>query len=211
PACAAGRIRAPRTETRRAAPSAAEVDEAGHAAGDGLAGGDAGRLDAEEGDEPRRAVRPRPLDDEGAERLAAALALAADAGVVRLEIVVADDGQVTPQRRAEARRLGRIDVVADAIDVLDVRPGEELAAEIERDVDAEAGVDRRGVDEPAGDARVARRDAEIVALAQPLLVAERAHVDAGERGHARRVEPRPVDDPAPPQLPLPPPPPPRPP
>src|SRR5215831_15365971 len=57
---------------------------------DGLAGGDSRRLDAQEVDEVRRTVAARLLDDEVAERLARALELGADAGVVGLEVIVGD-------------------------------------------------------------------------------------------------------------------------
>src|SRR5262249_24554185 len=69
-----------------------------------------------------------------------------------------------------------------------------LAAEVERDVDAEAGLDGYRVDEVARDAGVARREPEVVALAQVLLPAERADVEPGQPRDRRRPEPGRVHD-----------------
>ena len=152
---------------------------------------------------PKRLTSPAtpwsrgPSDQEVRGLLARSHDLRPDAGVAGRQPPVLETGPVFPDRGVEAVGAARVDVVADRVDPFDVGAEPRLAAEVDRDVNPEAGLVRHRVDEP----RERRASDERVVVA--LGVIGRRHVrarKARERGgdplrmEAARVHHRPRED-----------------
>ena len=116
--------------------------------GDRKRGGQSGTFDTEQIDQPWHAVRLRSLDNEILSRGTLRHDLRADPGISWLQRPVLQRRPVFAYGRVEAVRAGRVDGVVEGIDPLDIRPKPSLAAQIHRQVHAEAARHRHGIDQP---------------------------------------------------------------
>src|SRR5581483_9584061 len=122
-------------------------EAARHLRADRQRGGETRALDAEEGDEAGEAVRFRSIDAEIRLRLAGAVQLGADAGVVGAQRAVRQTRPEVADVFVEARGPGGIDAVVLGLDEREVGPEHGLAAEVLAVVGAERAGDRRRVDQ----------------------------------------------------------------